>query len=146
MISINPRKRIIHHLDYLKEQVTITNEKDNAIFEQEYEVFTLISKRLLIYQWIYLLSGLLLYMGLVTTVAQTISPLFTLVLSPFIAISGLLGFTVLTGLFLFMGQLVYAVTIDLLTEHARLVSILTKYTDKELPPPKRFLGVLRTYK
>lgn len=143
--SLNPRVRIQQHVEYLTQHIQITDETDKKNFDHVYENFNVVANKLRAYQIAYLVITLLLYISIVTAYASAISPALAWLLEPLAQVSSLVGFTVLSVLWIGLGLLIRTVMMDLLTEHSHLVALLIKHNDEFIAHPHFTFGVIKNY-
>ena len=143
--SLNPRVRVQQHVEYLKAHIQIEDETDQKNFDHVYENFKNVAGKLKIYQWAYLIITSLLYISIVMAYASAIHPALTWLLEPLANISSLVGFTILSALWLGLGLLIRTVMIDLTTEHSHLIALLVKHNDEFIAHPNFRLGMIKDY-
>ena len=144
-LSINPRVRLQQHIEYLKEHIEIGDENDQKNFDHVYGNFCTVAAKLRLYQWVRNIVAVFLYASVITTMAKTIIPGITWALSPLVAVSGLVGITVLSALWIGLNTLINTVMLDLVSEHSHLVAILVKNNDEFVAHPGYSLGLFKKY-
>lgn len=145
MIHLSVRRRIVEHVDYLKEHVEIADENDSKTFENVYTSFTHTARKLRAYQVIRTAIATLLYISIITTLAKGVSPEIAQIISPLVALSGLIGTAVLTVLYFIMSHFIKLVLNDLLTEHTHLVALLVKHNNEFIAHPGYEFGIIKHY-
>ena len=144
--SLNPRVRIQQHIAYLRQHIQIGDETDQKNFDHVYQNFQTVGNKLAIYQWSYLFVTLLLYISIVTALASAVHPALTWLLEPFQRVSSVIGFTVLSGLWILLGLLIRTIMMDLLTEHSHLIALLVKHNDEFIAHPEFKFGLIKDYR
>lgn len=145
-ISINPRVRLRQHIEYLREHITIDDTNDQKNFEHVYENFKGVASKLKFYQWVRNVVAVFLYASVIATMAKTIMPGLSWALSPLVAISGLVGITVLSGVWILLNSLINTVLFDMISEHSHLVAILVKHNDEFVAHPNFVFGLFKQYR
>lgn len=145
IFSLNPRVRIQQHVEYLAKHITITDEIDKQNYDHVYENFCILATKLRAYQWAYYIVSLLLYISVVAAITRAVIPGLAWALEPFIAISGVIGFGVLSLIWVVLSSIIHAVTFDLMSEHSHLVALLIKHNDEFIAHPSFRLGVIKEY-
>lgn len=145
VLSLNPKYRITRHVEYLREHIKIPKGHDKENFETVYNNFCQTSKRLTIYHWIRNVTFVLLYFSIILTIAKDILPGVTEVLAPVGQIANLIGFSLLTIVFVIVTKAITAVRTDLIVEHSHLVAIAVKHNKNFKVHPEYKWGLFKDY-
>lgn len=145
MLTLNPVWRVLRHIEYLEDHVTINHDVDRENFRLLHENIRKTARRLRVYQFIRIVFLLLLYVSFIITIAQTVAPVFGWLLEPFVTLASLLGFGVLTLLVLLFSRIIHVMTIDLLIEHSHIVSIAVKHNKDYVVHPTYRFGLFMMY-
>ena len=144
--SFNPRVRIQQHVEYLKKHIDIGDETDQKNFDHVYNNFCTVAKKLQIYQWMYFIITVLLYISVVTAFASAIHSALEWLLEPLRHAASLVGFTLLSIIWFGMGLLIRTILMDLLAEHSHLVALLVKHNDEFIAHPEFKFGLIKDYR
>lgn len=144
-LSFNPRVRIQQHVEYLRKHIEITNEIDQKNFDHVYESFQSVAQKLQVYQWVRNVVAVLLYVGIISTLATSILPFASWILSPVMAISSLVGISVLGAAWILLNAFINTVLFDLISEHSHLIAILVKNNDEFIAHPEFTFGLFKQY-
>ncbi len=148
MITLNPVWRVLRHIDYLDDHITISDTVDKENFRLLSENLKKTAKRLRVYQFFRIVLLGMLYISFVLTIGQILDefiPLVSFVLSPLVAFTSFLGFGVLTLLVLLLSRIIHVVEFDLMIEHAHIVAIAVKHNEQYVVHPTYKFGLFMVY-
>ncbi len=148
MLTLNPVWRVLRHIDYLEDHVTIKDKVDKENFKLLSTNIVKTARRLRIYQFLRIVLLAMLYVSFVLTIGQLLDefiPLVSFVLTPLVAFASFLGFGVLTILVLLLSRIIHVVEFDLMIEHAHIVAIAVKHNNNYVVHPTYKFGLFMVY-
>lgn len=123
--TLNPRKRIEAKLEELIRDVKIEHETRKQLYEQARDQYQQVAKKLAVYQYIQYVIAALLYVSVISTVAGAFSPFFEELLTPVVALSQVIGITILSITYFGLSTVTQTLLFDLLAEYTKLVALIS---------------------